>query len=301
MRRARITYEGAVHHVMNRGYGGNNIFQGDKSKSVFLDYLADAAQKLRIKIFAYCVMDTHYHFVLENSSGRMSEFMKRLNGLYGMYYRKVNGGKGYVFQNRYKSTLVGDEAYLLQSIAYLLRNPVRAGIVVNAEDYIWSSIQAYFELGEGDGSSIVDAGYVNELYGTREELLRAIHTFGVREPEVVFTKYGEVLGGGDFLERAIEKFNRRDEVPEENIGHQRKEDFFFEPESKVLWEFEQEEGVTLAEIDVATLLGKRQRARLLILLKDKAGLTYKEIRRYELFSDLQMASLGQIYKNTKVK
>ncbi|MCP4220117.1 MAG: hypothetical protein GY765_36130, partial [bacterium] len=87
MRRARITYEGAVHHVMNRGYDGNDIFQGDKSKSIFLDYLADAAQKLKIKIFAYCVMDTHYHLVLENSSGRMSEFMKRLNGLYGMYFR----------------------------------------------------------------------------------------------------------------------------------------------------------------------------------------------------------------------
>ncbi|MCP4221015.1 MAG: hypothetical protein GY765_40675 [bacterium] len=301
MRRARITYDGAVHHVMNRRYGGNDIFQGDRNKRIFLDYLAEATQKLRIKIFAYCVMDTHYHLVLENSSGRMSEFMKRLNSLYGMYYRKATGGKGHVFLNRYKSTLVGDDTYLLQSIAYLLRNPVRAGIVANAEDYMWSSINAYFAPEKDEAGPIVDAGYVEKLYGTREEMLAAVRTLGVREPKVVLTKYGEVLGSADFLERTKEKFNRREEVPKENIGSQRKEDSSFEPESKVLWEFEKLEGVKLDEINVTTIRGKRQRARLLVLLKEKAGLTYKEIGEFEIFSDLEMNSLYQIYKNAKAR
>jgi putative transposase len=57
-----------------------------------------------------------------------------------MYYRKVTGGKGYVFQGRFNSTLIEKDAYLLQSIAYLLRNPVRAGIVPNAEDYIYGPV-----------------------------------------------------------------------------------------------------------------------------------------------------------------
>ena len=83
---------------MNRGHEGTDIFYGNKNKSQFLDYLADATTKMKIKIFAYCVMDTHYHLVLENSNGKMSEFMKRLNGQYGSYYRMVSGGKGYVFQ-----------------------------------------------------------------------------------------------------------------------------------------------------------------------------------------------------------
>lgn len=131
-------------YAMNRGHEGTDIFYGNKNKSQFLDYLADAKTKMKIKIFAYCVMDTHYHLVLENSNGKMSEFMKRLNGQYGSYYRMVSGGKGYVFQDRFKSTLIEKDAYLLQSIAYLLRNPLRAGIVRNVEDYIWSSIKTYY-------------------------------------------------------------------------------------------------------------------------------------------------------------
>ena len=68
---------------MNRGHEGTDIFYGNKNKNQFLDYLTDAAKKFRIRIFAYTVMNNHYHLVLENSSGKMSEFMKWLNGQYG--------------------------------------------------------------------------------------------------------------------------------------------------------------------------------------------------------------------------
>ncbi len=50
MRRARITYPGAFHHAMNRGHAGTDIFYGNKNKSQFIDYLAEAATKLKIKI-----------------------------------------------------------------------------------------------------------------------------------------------------------------------------------------------------------------------------------------------------------
>jgi putative transposase len=73
----------------------SDIFYGNKNKNQFLNYLTDAAKKFRIRIFAYTVMNNHYHLVLENSSGKMSEFMKQLNGQYGAYYREVTGGKGH--------------------------------------------------------------------------------------------------------------------------------------------------------------------------------------------------------------
>ena len=59
--------------------------------------------RLKIRILAYCLMDSHYHLVIENSSGHMADFFKLLNGDYGTYYRKRHGGNGYVFQGRYKS------------------------------------------------------------------------------------------------------------------------------------------------------------------------------------------------------
>jgi hypothetical protein len=54
---------------MNRGYDGNDIFVGNKSKAQFLDYLEGAFDQMKIRLFAYCVIDNHYHLVLENSSG----------------------------------------------------------------------------------------------------------------------------------------------------------------------------------------------------------------------------------------
>ncbi|NIM12167.1 MAG: hypothetical protein GTO45_08650 [Candidatus Aminicenantes bacterium] len=94
MKRVRITYPGAYHHAMNRGYDGNDIFTGNKKKAQFVDLLEGTAKKLKIHLFAFCVMDNHYHLVLENNNERMSDFLGQLNGLYGMYYRKVEGGRG---------------------------------------------------------------------------------------------------------------------------------------------------------------------------------------------------------------
>ena len=299
MRRARITYPGAFHHAMNRGYDGTNIFKGNKNKAQFLDYLEDASKKMKIRILAYSIMDNHYHLVLENSIGKMSECFKRLNGLYGMYYRKSAGGKGYVFQDRFKSTLIEKDAYLLQSIAYLLRNPVRAGIVHNAEDYIWSSIKAYYSK-SSNRNDIVDAEFVNELFGTKESLLEAIHTFGARELPVKITRFGEVLGSENFIKSALKKFDRRTKPSDQSIGTQRTDDRYFDPVEKVIWEFEKIKGLKIDEINTHTLAGKRQRGELLVLIKDKAGLTYKEISRdVDIFGDLKFSSLREIYRNMK--
>ena len=127
MQRIRLTYSGALHHAMNRGHGGEKIFSGSGLKKVFIDILTETSQKLKIKIIAYCLLDNHYHLVLENSSGRLSEFFKHLNGRFGIYYRKKKGGKGYVFQSRFKSEIIQDESYLITVIAYVLMNPVKAG------------------------------------------------------------------------------------------------------------------------------------------------------------------------------
>ena len=144
MRRARITYEGAFHHAMNRGINGDDIFSGGKSKSMFLDLMEETARKLKIRILAYCVMGNHYHLILENSSGRMSDFFLQLNGQYGMIFRKLTGEHGYVFQGRYKSTLIQEDSYLRTAIRYALLNPVRAGLVMKFDNYIWSSANEYF-------------------------------------------------------------------------------------------------------------------------------------------------------------
>jgi REP element-mobilizing transposase RayT len=298
MRRERITYPGAYHHVMNRGHDGNNIFAGDENKNHFLNYLEDYSKKMHIRLFAYCIMDNHYHLILENSSGRMSDFLKQLNGQYGQYYRKREGGKGYVFQGRYKSTSIENDAYLLQSIRYLLQNPVRAGIVQNASSYIWSSIHYYFSNNKTK-IEIVDAEYVNQLFGTRQLLVEGYEKESNYELPVKKTEHGEFLGSEIFMKNALKLHNRRKKPTEQSIGNQRKDDRFFEPIERVFWEFKNIHGVDGDHIDTRTWEGKRLRGELLVLLKERAGLKYKEIGEFIAFSDLSFKSLGGLYRRAK--
>jgi len=294
MRRVRITYPGAYHHVMNRGLNGNKIFAGNIYKNQFLDYLEDSAKKMKIRLFAYCVMDNHYHLVLENVSGRLSDFQRLINGQYGMYYRKMEGGKGYVFQNRFESTLIENDSYLVQSILYLLRNPVRAGIVQFPGEYLWSSAKYYYSEKK---VGLVDADFVNGLFGSKEEFLSSLHEPQKTEFPVTITKYGEVVGSYDFLKLALKEYDRRKKPTFQSQGTQREDEQYFEPIEKVLWEFERTKRINKDDIDTRTLEGKRLRGELLVLLKEKAGLKYREIGELEIFSDLSIISLRTMYKN----
>jgi len=161
MDRAKLTYKDAYHHVMNRGIKGEDIFFDNSAKSYFLKALKEKSTSNRMRIFAYCLLDNHYHLILQNSSGKLSEFMKQLNGQYGIYYRKRVGEKGYVFQGRFKSTLIQEDRYLEMAIIYVLLNPVRSGVTEDPWDYRWSSIQEYFA---NDETSFIDKGFVEGLF-----------------------------------------------------------------------------------------------------------------------------------------
>jgi len=215
-----------------------------------------------------------------------------------MYYRKMFGGKGYVFQSRFISTIIEDESYLIKSIQYLLQNPVRAGIVSGTENYTWSSVQYYFSNLKPE---IVDADYVNQLFETNESLLAGLESLGKKELSVNMTEHGGVLGKEDFLKLALKKHNRRKKPSDQSIGVQRKNDQFFEPVEKVFWEFINIHGVNLDEIDTRTWEGKRLRGELLVLLKDKAGLKYKDIGEFDIFSDLSFSSLRSLYYISRQK
>lgn len=282
---------------MNRGHEGKKIFLKDSEKNLFLKLLKETAKRYRIRIFAYCIMDNHYHLVLENSSGRMSEFFKKLNGQYGRIYRRENKGKGYVFQDRFKSKLIQDDSYLLMVIGYVLKNPVRAGSVTDFLDYQWSSSSFYFKE---DTSDIVDNKYVEALYGSLYNMSDQIRNLTIKKLPVILTRVGEIIGGEEFVVESLEKFNRRkpnDQVEE----YKRKDDYYFDPVEKVFYEFKKKHKINAFDIDTKSYKGKRLRGELLVYLKDNAGLTYGMIKKVPIFSDLKITSLGWIYKNAKAR
>lgn len=301
MRRARITWQGAYHHVMNRGYEGKPIFRKKGEKEIFLDLLKVYSEKLRIRIFAYCIMDNHYHLILENSSGRMSDFLKQLNGNYGSFYRKEHGGKGYVFQGRYKSTLIQDDQYLFLAIAYVLNNPVRTRFVDKFTDYKWSSAQLIFNKKnrEKKDNPIIDVEYLDDLFETKENYLRTVSEWGDEPLPIIGTKVGKIIGGEEFILNAMKKYDRRS--GKESLERKRANDKYFEPLEKIIMEFENKHKVKINDIDVTIFAGKRLRGEFLYNLRERGGLKYREIIKMDLFSDMKIDSLGCLYKRTKEK
>lgn len=139
----RIEYPDAWYHVMNRGRSGDDIFPGNKECELFVALLKETCALWDVKVSAYCLMDNHYHLLLQTPNGNLSRFMRHLNGVYTQRYNRLHGYDGSVFRGRFKSILVEEDSYLLELVRYIHRNPLRAGIVQVLEEYPWSSHPGY--------------------------------------------------------------------------------------------------------------------------------------------------------------
>jgi len=279
---------------MNRALNDESILAGYGDKKYFLKLLADGVMTKRIRVLAFCLMRNHYHLIVQNTSGRLSEFMRQLNGNYGLYYRRKYGGRGYVFQDRYKSTLIQNDTYLKMAFLYVLLNPVRARLVKNPFDYKWSSIGAYFSR---ISEHWVDGEYAESLFYDLQELRSQLWGWMGQELPVRKSRFGVLLGDKDFADVVEQRFNRR---RTDGISVRRRNgDYSFESREKVIARFEKIEGIRIDSIDPSTRLARRFRGKLLVLLRDRAGLKYREIMELPLFKSLRYSSLGKIYKRTK--
>ena len=146
MRKQREWYPGAIYHLMERGIRRMEIFQDDLDYETFLVILKRLAEKHAITVHAYCLMTNHVHLLLETSDQEIGGFMQRLAGDYARTYNRRYGYRGHLFENRYKGCLVRDDSYFLQTSRYIHLNPVKAGMVQNAEDYPWSSYRCILGL-----------------------------------------------------------------------------------------------------------------------------------------------------------
>ena len=141
-RQLRLEFEGAFYHVTARGNARQPIFQDDADRQQFLNLLGREILQQRWRCYAYCLMDNHYHLLLETPEANLSRGMRRLNASYTQRFNRRHGRVGHVLQGRFKSILVEKESYLLELCRYLVLNPVRAGVVDTAPDWRWSSYRA---------------------------------------------------------------------------------------------------------------------------------------------------------------
>jgi REP element-mobilizing transposase RayT len=139
----RIEFEGALYHVLSRGNERRAIFFEDDDRQLFLDALGEMAESFELDIFAYVLMENHYHLLLRTRRANLSRAMQWLGVAYTNRLNARHGRSGHLFQGRFKSMLVQNDAYLLQLSYYIHRNPLRAKMVKRLADYRWSSYRAY--------------------------------------------------------------------------------------------------------------------------------------------------------------
>jgi putative transposase len=141
-RRLRIRFCGAIYHVMARGNRKQAIFADDRERRRFLKIVAVGLEKCGAECFAYSLMGNHFHKVLHTPRANISQVMHHIDRLYAQYVNWRHGITGRLFEAPYTAILIDDTPYLRNAIAYVLRNPVAAGLVSHAGYWRWSSYNA---------------------------------------------------------------------------------------------------------------------------------------------------------------
>lgn len=135
----RLEFPGAIYHVTSRGDRQEAIYEGDADRQQWLDILSKICERYNWRVHAYCLMDNHYHILLETAGGNLSKGMRQLNGVYTQYFNRQHNRVGHVYQGRYKAILVEKDSYLLELSRYVVLNPIRAGMIKNMDEWHWSS------------------------------------------------------------------------------------------------------------------------------------------------------------------
>jgi len=139
----RISYPNAFYHITSRGNEQKAVFKSNRDREKFLEYLESATKRYDAIIHTYCLMDNHYHLLLETPNGNLSQIMAHINGAYTNYFNAKRERFGHLFQGRYKAILVEADEYAKELSRYIHLNPVRAKIVEHPEEYEWSSYSFY--------------------------------------------------------------------------------------------------------------------------------------------------------------
>ncbi len=207
---ARVVAQGVPHHITQRGNARQVVFDDARDRSVYLRLLRKYAEKFRLRIWAWCLMSNHVHILAVPET---AESMKRTLGQahrdYASYRNAQLAACGHVWQSRYYSCPI-DQSGVWPVMAYIERNPVRAGLVQFAEDHIWSSARAHV-IGR-DEENLVDlspwrAAYTTERW--RNTLRLGVEDEVLQERLRQATLTGRPFGSDQFIEELELTSNRR--------------------------------------------------------------------------------------------
>jgi len=224
-RQLRIEYPGAFYHVTSRGNQKQAIFLSEEDRCYFLKCLGDAYDKFQSIIHVYCLMENHYHLLIETPRGHLSRIGHTINTTYSLYFNKKHGRCGHLFQGRFKAILVQAEEYAREVGPYVHLNPVRAGLVDSPEQYAWSNFREY--MGTMPSRPWTSTSLILSAFGSAPSIARpayfeyVIWRLKQKLPNPLeAAESSGILGSPEFIERIGKSFfadqrrERNREVPQ---------------------------------------------------------------------------------------
>lgn len=194
-RQARIDTSGALHHVICRGIDRQKIFTGKDDYLSFMKRLGDLLIETKTSCFAWALIPNHFHLLLRTGNVPVSVVMKRLLTGYAVNFNRRHKRYGHLFQNRFKSILCQEDAYLLELVRYIHLNPLRAGLVS-----AYGKLAAYPYCGHGAlmGRRHIewqDTEYVLSLFGNKAQSAGSEYSRFIRGG-IGQGKRSDLTGGG---------------------------------------------------------------------------------------------------------
>ena len=194
-RSARIDIPGLLQHVIVRGIERRDIFVDDDDKAQFVERLSNLLTTTETDCLAWALMSNHFHLLLRPRATKLSAFMRRLLTGYAVIFNLRHRRNGHLFQNRYKSIVCQEDAYLLELVRYIHLNPLRAGLVASLEmldAYRWSGHAVLLGHGQLSGQNTDEVlSMFNRRIKSAKDLYRKFVADGVP-----LGKRNELVGGG---------------------------------------------------------------------------------------------------------
>lgn len=262
----RIEFPGAVYHITSRGNEKKEIFRNDHDREDFLNILQRIVSRYNWLCHAYCLMDNHYHLLIETPDGNLSIGMRQLNGVYTQRFNKRQGRVGHLFQGRYKAVVLQKDSHLLEVCRYVVLNPLRARIVESPEQWLWSSYIA--TAGWKKPHVCLETDWILKQFASERKAAEIAYRKFVREgirTESIWKKVRaqSVLGEDTFMESLVGYIKGKREIPEISKSQR----FINRP--------------PLKDIFTADILGdKRKRNEKILEAVDGCGYTQREVADY---------------------
>ena len=192
---ARLDTPGLLHHVMIRGIERRKIFKDDKDRENLIERLSILLPETKTQCYAWSFLSNHAHFLLRSGPRGIAFLMRRLLTGYAVSYNRRHRRHGQLFQNRYKSIICQEDAYLRELVRYIHLNPLRAKVVADMKELNRYAYCGHSALMGKKKRRWQDVEYVLGFFGARVGEARKRYGSYVKEG-IVLGRRPELTGGG---------------------------------------------------------------------------------------------------------